>query len=250
MKFCRTIAAAVGLGLPLLMAQAHAADIKVFASTAVKGVLDELGPQFEKATENKLVYTIGPAATLKTQIDQGAEFDIAILTPVQIADLITSGKLDPASRRVIARAGMGVAVQAGKPKPDVRSDEALRHTLLQASSIGYNGVGASRAGNEAMMEKLGIADALKPKIKLLNTSAPVAVANGEIEIGLGPISEILPVAGAELAGPYPADLQSYLVFTAAISSASKNAGVAKTLVGFLTAPAAVPVLKTKGMEPG
>jgi molybdate transport system substrate-binding protein len=250
MKSYRTIAAAIAFALPLLAAQAQAADIKVFASTAVKGALDELGPQFEKATENSLVYTIGPAATLKTQIDQGVEFDIAILTPAQIGDLVTAGKIDPASRRVIARAGMGVSVQAGKPKPEVDTDEALKRTLLHAASIGYNGVGASRAGNEAMMQKLGIADALKSKIKLLSGSAPEAVAKGEVEIGLGPVSEILPVAGAELAGPFPEDLQSYLVFAAGVSTASKNADIVKTLIGFLTAPAAVPVLKTKGMEPG
>jgi molybdate transport system substrate-binding protein len=250
MKFHRAIAAFIAFGLALLAVQAQAADIKVYASTAVKGVLDELGPQFEKATENKLVFTIAASAALKTQIDQGADFDVAILTAAQIADLVTAGKLDPASHAKIARAGLGVSVRAGTPKPDVSTDEALKHTLLHAASIGYNGQGASRAATEAMFVKLGIADKLQPKIKLLQTAAGEAVAKGEIEVGLGPISEILATAGAELAGPLPADLQSYLVFTASVSSASKNADAATALIKFLTAPAAVPVIKAKGMEPG
>jgi molybdate transport system substrate-binding protein len=121
---------------------------------------------------------------------------------------------------------------------------------LQAKSIGFTGVGVSRAGNEALLAKLGIADQVKPKIKLLNESAPVAVAKGEVEIGLGPMSEVLLVPGVQLAGPYPAGLQSYLVFMVCVSSASKNADAARSLIKFLTAPAAAPVFKAKDMEPG
>jgi len=100
------------------------------------------------------------------------------------------------------------------------------------------------------LAKLGIADQVKPKIKLLNESAPVAVAKGEVEIGLGPMSEVLLVPGVQLAGPYPAGLQSYLVFMACVSSASKNADAARSLIKFLTASAAAPVFKAKDMEPG
>jgi molybdate transport system substrate-binding protein len=250
MKLHRAIGACAAVGLALFAAQVQAADIKVYASTAVKAVLDEVGPQFERATENKLVFTIGPAGTMKTQIDQGADFDVSILTPPLTDALASTGKIDPASRATVARAGLGVAVRADAAKPDVSTDDALKHALLNAQSIGYNGVGASRVGIEAMMGKLDIADALKPKIKLLNTSAPEAVAKGDIEMGLGPVSEILPVAGAQAAGYFPADMQSYLVFTAAVSSASKNADAAKALIKFLTAPAMAPVLKAKGMEPG
>jgi molybdate transport system substrate-binding protein len=150
----------------------------------------------------------------------------------------------------VARAGLGVAVRAGAPRPDVSTAAALKRTLVNAKSIGYNGVGASRAGTEAMLAKLGIADEVKSKVKLLDVSAPIAVAKGDVEIGLGPVSEVLPVAGAQLAGPYPADVQSYLVFTAGVSSGSKNADAAKALIKFLAGPAAAPVLKAKGMEPG
>jgi len=250
LKIQRVVAVMIGIVLPLLVAGAQAAELKVYASTAVKAVLEELGPQFEKATGDKLVFTFDLSAAVKKQIDEGAAFDVAILTLTLTNDLATADKIDPASRVAIARAGSGVAVLAGSPKPDVSTAEALKRTLLQAKSIGFTGIGSSRPGNEALLAKLGIADQVKPKIKLLNESAPVAVAKGEVEIGLGLMSEVLLVPGVRLAGPFPAGLQSYVVFMAGVSSASKNADAARSLIKFLTAPAAAPVLKAKDMEPG
>jgi molybdate transport system substrate-binding protein len=234
----------------LLTSQAPAADIKVFVSTAAKSVLDQLGSDFEKTSGNKLDVSVGPAADLKQKIDQGAAFDIAILTAPLIDALAQAGRIDPASRATIARAGLGVSIGSGVAKPDVSTDDALKTTLLNAKSIGYNGVGASKAANEAMFSKLGISDAVRPKVKVLDVSAPIAVAKGEVEIGLGPISEILPVEGVQFVGAYPADVQSYLVFSAGLSSSTKETGAAKALIDFLRSPAAVPVIKTKGMEPG
>jgi molybdate transport system substrate-binding protein len=249
MRFHRLLAA-LAVGSLLFIVRAQASELKVSASTAVKSVLEQLGPQFEKTSGNKLTFTFGPAATLKEKIDQGAVFDVAILTAPLTDALVKAGKVDATTRATIARAGLGVSVRAGAAKPDVSMDDGLKRTLLNAKSIGYNGVGASRAGSEAMLRKLGIADAVQPKIKLLDVSAPVAVAKGEVEIGLGPISEILPIEGAQLAGPFPADLQSYLVFSAGVSTESKNAEAATALIKFLASPAAAPVLKDKGMQPG
>jgi molybdate transport system substrate-binding protein len=250
MRLHRALAAIAALSLPLLGVHAQAAEIKVLASTAVKGVLEEVAPQFEKASGNKINFSFGPAAVLKDQIDKGGAFDVAILTTSLTAALAKAGKVDAATRATVARAGLGVAVRAGTAKPDVSTDAALKESLLHAQSIGFNGVGASRFAIEGVIAKLGIADALKPKIKLLDVSAPVAVAKGDVTVGLGPISEILPTAGAQLAGPFPPDVQSYLVFTAGVSSASQSADAAKALIKFLTAPAVAPVLKSKGMEPG
>ncbi len=145
---------------------------------------------------------------------------------------------------------MGVAILNGAPKPDLSTVEAFKQALMNAKSIGFNGQGASRAGFEALFNKLGIADALAPKIKLLQTGAPEGVAKGEAEIGLGPISEIIPTPGVQVAGPLPADIQSYLVLTAGVAADSKDPGAAAAFIKFLTDPAALPVLKAKGMEPG
>ena len=246
----RRVAALVGVLSALALGQAGAAELKVFTSTALKAVLEELGPQFEKATGTKLVFTIGPAAVMKAQIDQGADFDVAIVTPPLLEGLAKAGKVDAATRAVIARSPMSVSVRAGGPKPDVGTADALKHALLSAKSVGFNGQGASRAGVEALFVKLAIADDMKPKIKLLKTSAPEAVAAGEVEVAFSPLSEVMAVRGAQLAGLVPADYQSYLVLSGGVSAASKNADAAKALIKFLTAPSAVPVLKAKGMEPG
>lgn len=250
MKLLRAAALAAAFALPPLAATAQAAELKVVASTALKAVFEELAPQYEKASGNKLDLAFDSSANVKTQIEQGKAFDVAVLTRPLNEALASAGKIDPASRTVIARAGSGVCVRAGTLKPDVGTPDALKRTLLAAKSIGFNGVGASRAGNEAMLAKLGIADAVKPKIKLLTGSAPLSVASGEVEIGLGPISECYPVAGAQVAGPYPAELQSYLVFSAAVSSGSANADAAKSLIKFLGSPAAAAAYKKNGMEPG
>lgn len=247
---CAIAFAIAGLFVPLASFSAHAGEIKVFASTALKSVLQEVGPQFGEETGTKLDFTFGPAAEMKRQIDQGAGFDVAVLTDVLMDDLVKAGKVDAATRATVARVGLGIAVHAGAAKPNVRTADAFKQALLTAKSVGYNGVGASRAWTEAVFQKLGIADALKPKIKLLSIPAAAAVAKGEVELGLGPISEILSATGAQLAGPFPADLQSYLVFAAGASSTSKNLSAAKLLIDYFKSPAAAPVLKTKGMEPG
>ncbi len=251
MKFARAVVAAIGfLALPPLALQVQAAELKVVSSTALKSVLEALGPQFEKATENKVTFTFDPAAVVKTQIDQGAAFDVAILTVPLTDALVTAGKVDGATRAIVARAGLGVAMLAGATKPDVSTPDAFKRMLLDAKSIGFNGQGASRAATEAVFAKLGIADEIKPKIKLLTTTASEAVVAGDVEVGLGPISEILAAPKAELVGQFPVDLQWYLVLTASVSSVSKNPDAAKALIQFLTSPSALPVLKVNGMEPG
>ena len=249
MKIQRVMAAIVGLTLPLAAGQALAAEIKVLASTAVKTSLEALAPQFEKATGNKVDLTFAPAAVLKEKIDQGTSFDAAILTTPIIDGLAGTGKVDTA-RTAIAHSGIGVAIRKGAAKPDISTKEAFKQALLNAKSVGFTAAGATGAYLKTLFEKLGIAEELKPKLKLLPGSSGEAVANGEVEIGMTQISEILPYAGAELVGPLPPDVQSYTHFSAAASSASKEADVAKAFIKFLGAPDALAVIKAKGMEPG
>jgi molybdate transport system substrate-binding protein len=249
MRLHRAAAMIALLLLPLLAVQSQAAEIRVFTSTALKAVLEVLGPQFEKETGNQLVLTIGPAAVMKSQIDQGAAFDVAIVTPPLLDALASSGKVDPDTRANIARSPLSVSVRTGAPKPDIATADALKRTLLNAQSIGYNGQGASRAGIEAMFAKLGIADDVKPKIKLLQISTPEAVTKGEVELALSPMSEVITDPGVQVEA-VPAEFQSYLVLSGAVSADSKNADAAKAFIKFITAPSVAPVLKAKGMEPG
>jgi molybdate transport system substrate-binding protein len=254
MRMVATIAIAAGVAMLAFLGAgaANAAEIKVLVSNALKSTMEELAPQFEKASEHKLVMTFGAAAEIKTSIEKGAALDVAILTTAVTDDLIKEGKLTAAGRADIARSGAGVAARKGAPKPDISTTEAFKHALLDAKSIAYVEAGATAPYIKSLFERLGIAEEVKSKLKPQPTSNPAAkaVANGEAELGITQISEILPYAGAELVGPLPAEVQLYTVYPAAIAADTKEPDAAKALIKFLTAPAAIAVLKAKGLNPG
>jgi molybdate transport system substrate-binding protein len=253
MRLRAAIAIAAGLSiLTFFGAGADAAEIKVMISNALKSTMEELTPEFEKATGNKLAITFGAAAELKASIEKGTPIDLAILTTATTDDLVKEGKLVATGRVDIARAGAGLAARKGAPKPDISTTEGFRRALLEAKSIAYVEAGATAPYIKSLFDRLGIADQIKPKLKPQPTSNPAAkaVANGEAELGITQISEILPYAGAELVGPLPADIQLYTVYPAAIAADTKEGDAAKALIKFLTGPAAVAVLKAKGLSPG
>ena len=251
MTMHRIIAATIGLGMPLMLAQAQAAEIKLLASNALKSVLEELAPQFEKASGHKLAITFGSTGNLTASIDKGTPFDLTIVGASALDDLIKQGKL-VGPRRDIARSGIGVAYRKGAPKPDVSTTAALKAALLAAKSISFNTQGLSGTHMLSVIDKMGITAQVRPKVKVPAVSAAEDVAKGVAELGMTQVSEILPHAaeGAELAGPLPAELQLYTVFAIAVGSDAKQPDAAKALIGFLSAPAVVPVLKAKGLEPG
>jgi molybdate transport system substrate-binding protein len=230
---------------------AGAAELKLLSSNGVKTVLEELVPQFEKTTGHKVVVQFAPAADLKAQIDKGEAFDIAVLTTALIDELIKQGALAAATRANIAQSGAGVAIKKGAPKPDISTADAFKRALLNAKSIAYVGSGATGANIRKIFDRLGIAEEMKAKTRILSgISAADAVARSEAELGFTQISEILPVAGAELAGPLPPELQIYTGFPAAVGASAKAPQAAKALLDFLRTPAAAAVIKAKGMEPG
>ena len=212
--------------------------------------MEELAPQFERATHHKVVVRYGLAAKLKQEIEAGEAFDLAVLTPAAIDDLIGQRKVVADSRAILARSGLGIAIRAGARKPDITTVEAFKRSLLAATAIAYAKEGASGVAFAALVQRLGIADELKAKSKLTATGEEVgdAVVRGEVEFGVLPVSEILPVRGAELLGTLPADAQSYIVMVAAVGPGSKESRAARDLIAFLTAPAALSVIKAKGME--
>ena len=224
----------------------QAAEIRLLSTNAAKTVLEELVPQFEKTTEHKVVFVFGTAAGLKTEIEKGAAVDVALLTDGGVDDLIKQGKL--AKRVPFASSGIAVAIKKGAPKPDLSSTEAFKKTLLSAKSIAWVEQGASGIYLKGLFEKLGVADQLKGKLKSVKASAP-AVADGEAEIGFTQISEILPYAGAEVAGPLPAEIQLTTNFAFGVGANPKDAKAAEALVAFITTPAAATVIKAKGLDP-
>jgi len=240
--------------LMLLLAQ-HAAPqsapIRVLASNGVKAVLEKLQPECEHAIGRPLAVEFNSTTALRPRIDSGEAFDVVILTSEGIDELVKVGKIAGGTRADLARCGIGVGIRAGAPKPDIRTPEALRRTLLGAKSITYAQDGASRPHLEKMFDQLGIAGDLKSRIVMQqgSTRSTAMVADGGAEIVMTLISEIVPVRGIELVGPLPAELQSFVRFAAGAGSHAEHPEPARALIRFLAGPATAPAYKSSGMEP-
>ena len=246
-KLIAAVAAAMVLATPLAAA---AADITVLCSNGLKAVMEALVPQFERTTGHKVHVTYELAARIRQQMDKGATFDVAVMTPPLVDDAIAKGHLAAASRSVIARSPLGLFVRAGSKKTDISSVKALERTLTEAKSLTYAKEGASGVYFAALLEKLSLAAAMRPKTTLGGSGEEVAelVASGKVEIGVLPLSEILPIKGAQLLALLPDEVQSYVVMVAGVSAHSKQAAAAKGLVDFLMAPANNGVVTRLGME--
>lgn len=246
--------AAAALGALLLSgAAAQAADVKVMTSVALKSVLDELSPAFEKKTGNKLTIDYGLAAAQKKRVLDGEHADVVIVTRTMMEDLVKQKKVADGLVNV-AGTPVAVAARAGAPKPDISTVEAFKQALLATKSLAYSdpakgglsGVVAAKA-----IERLGIAEQMKPKTKLVaGALAPELVAKGEAELGIAQASEIVPIAGTQLVGPVPGELGSLTSFTAGIGAESQSVQAGKALIEFLTAPDAAASFKAKGFVPG
>jgi molybdate transport system substrate-binding protein len=229
-----------------------AADIKVLTAGAMRGVLAELLPRFETDTGHKVSLDNATAGMLAQRMEAGEAFDVAVITPKVIDGLIGKGRIAPGSRVDVAKVGIGVAVKAGAPLPDIATVEAFKRTLLAARSVAYidpKAGGSSGIYFDGLLDRLGIAGEVRPKARL-KQGGYVAdlVASGEAEVAVHQISEIVPVKGVVLVGPLPAEVQNFTIYTAAIGANARDAAAAKALVERLAGPAAGPILKTKGME--
>ena len=244
-----TAIAAIAFACALTVVRA-ADDLTVLSSNGYQAVLEDLAPRFERATKRKLAVTYDLAATLRQQIEGGRSFDLAILTPAAIDELIKAGRVTAASRTPLARVGLGFAIRAGARKPDVTTADAFKRTLTDAQSITYVKEGASGVAFAALLQRIGMADALKPKTKLASTRDEVGevIVRGDAQLGVLPVSEILPMKGIQLGGAFPADVQTYIVMVAGASARSADSKGVDELIRFLTAADATPVLTAKGME--
>jgi molybdate transport system substrate-binding protein len=233
----------------VLAPAAGAAEIKVIASNAVREPYRELVPIFEKATGHRVTIDWGGTVDIVKRVGAGEVADIVIIPAGRIDDFVKQGLL--MGRIDLARSGVGVAVRSGAPRSDISSAAALRNTLLAARSIVLSS-GPSSVYLPTLFQKMGIADALKPKIIQIGPGLPVgeAVARGEGEIGFTQISELMSVKGVDYLGPLPADVQLVTVFSAGLHAAAPAPDAARALLKFLTAPEAAAVLKRHGLEPG
>ena len=248
----RAASAIAGLGLAFfaLAPGAAAAEINVWTARAIATVLAQVGPQFERATGHKLTVSSDLAPPFVRRANAGEPFDIMITGAAPLDGLIKDGKILAGTRTEIARSGIGVEVRAGAPRPDISSVEAFKRALLEAKSIAYLKDVGSGIHVARLLERLGIAEAVRSKVtRPESDSVSELVAKGEVELGLVVITQILTTPGVELVGPLPPELQSYVVFTAGISANSREPEAARDLIKFLTGPIATPVIRVQGMEP-
>jgi len=238
------VAATAGIGAAQQPAQA--AEIVILGSQGnISGVRD-LAAGFERASGHKVVAS--QERNVLARVNGGPPADVVAANPPVIDDLIRQGKV--VGRRVdFARAGIGVAIKAGAPKPDLSTTDAFVRMLRNAKSIGYSTAGSGlMAAN--IIQKLGLTEELKARTKFLDGfPAAEAVARGEVEIALQQINVILPVAGAELAGPLPAELQQYNHFAVGVLAVSKEREVATAMVSFMGARENEALVRKSGLEP-
>lgn len=247
----------ITLALAALLMQGaavSAAEIKVLSTGGIRPPIEELVPQFERTSGHKVAITFMGGPAVKQQIDGGAAFDVAVAAANVIDELAKAGKLAAATRTDIARAGVGVGVRAGAPKPDISSVDAFKRVLLNAKSVAYAKDGTAGMHFHGVLQRLGISKEMEPKIRSTsaadpNNSATLLVARGEVEMSVAAIATIIGRPGVDFVGPLPAELQSYSVFAAAVGSSAKEPKAAADFIKFVTAPAAATAYKAKGMEP-
>ena len=235
----------------LLPGAAGAAEIKVLSTQATEQAYRELAPQFEQASGHKVATIFTGTLDVQKRIAAGESYDIILMAGPAIDDFIKAGKVVPGSRVDIARSGVGVAVKAGAPKPDIGSTEAVKKTLLAAKSIGYS-TGPSGVYLTGLFQRLGVADAIKGKLKQTPTGVFVGniVASGEAEIGFQQVSELAHFPGVDFVGPLPADIQEITVFSAGLQVGAKETEPAKSWLKFLTAPEHAAAFTSRGLTPG
>jgi molybdate transport system substrate-binding protein len=229
---------------------AQTSEVRVLASNGIKAVVEDLLPQSAHATGHKISAEYRPTAALQKEIEGGEPFDVVIVTVESIAQMSKEGKTLGEEGTPISRVGVGIGIRKGAPRPDISTPEAIKRAMLGAKAIAYGSVGASTPYITKMFDTLGIADTMKAKTLLFDTSDGTngAVADGKADFGITLVSEILPVKSLELLGPFPDAFQGYVRFSAAVSANAKNPEAANELIKFLAGPDAMASIKARGMQ--
>ena len=232
----------------------RAAEVTLIAPGGIRAAVQQMIPNFERATGHKVKATFGSGGGTKQQVIRGEPFDVPIVQ-LPLEPVITSGHVVAASETPLATVAVGVAVRTGVPKPDISTADAVKRLLLGAKAIAYpnaaTGAAAGLSFNETL-QKLGIADAMKPKIKIAQggRGAMELLAKGEVDFGLTFISEIITEPGVEVVGPLPQDISTPTALVGFLSAHSKEPDAAKALLRYLSSPEAAPVYKERGMQAG
>jgi molybdate transport system substrate-binding protein len=227
-------------GLLAAAAVGEAAEVRVISAGAVRAIVSELARAYEQETGNTVTLTFGTMGVVRQKLASDPA-DVVIMSDTVIEDTMAKGGVVAGSRTDIARTGMGIGVREGAPRPDISSAEALKQALLAATSIVYvdPAQGATSGIHFAgVLQRLGIADAVKAKTRLVPGGYPAElVAKGEVELVAHQISEIVPVKGVTLVGPLPKELQKVTIYAAGVAAKSAAPDLARGFIAFLTRPA-------------
>jgi len=233
-------------------APARADELIVFSAGAVRAIVTELSEAFRQETGHAVALSFGTVGVTRGKLASAAPVDVVIMTDTAVDDVIREGGLVAGSRADLARTGMGVGVRDGAPRPDISTPEAFKATLLAAKSLVYvdPAQGATSGIHfKSVLERLGIADAVRAKTQLVAGGYPAEkVASGEAELVVHQISEIVPVKGVVMIGPLPADLQKVTVYSAGLATRSTHPEAARAFVAFLTRPAFRPKFAAAGLD--
>jgi molybdate transport system substrate-binding protein len=248
-------ALALGIaGFLLLAGVVEAAEIRVVSSGGFSAAYKALAPEFERASGHRLVTGWGPSMgathdAVPARLARGEAIDVVIMVGYALDSLVKEGKVVGESRVDLARSGIGLAVRAGAPRPEIGSVEALKRTLLAATSIAYSDSASGVYVSTELFQRLGIDDAVKGKSRMI-PAEPVGqvVARGEAELGFQQMSELIPVAGIDLVGPLPPEAQKITVFSAGIVAGAKQPVAGRALIAFLASPEAAGAIMKSGME--
>lgn len=247
MSFLRSAAACL---LAAAALPAGAAEIKLLSGNGSRPAVIELAKRFEQATGHKVLIDFAVNPAVKKRVEAGEAFDAVVLNPPVLDDLIKQGKVLSDTRAVIGRIGLGAAIKAGSPRPDISTVEGFKKLLLSSNSVAFPGDGASGIYFVSLVERLGIADAMKSKMKPMPGEYNVeVVATGGADLVVVVASRIYGVPGVDMIGLLPAELQTWIGFAAGVSAAAKQPQAARALVKYVSAPAAAEVLVPMGIEP-
>ena len=240
---------------PSASAAAQPTEVILMTSGGFAAVSDDLKPGFERAGRHKVrtVYgsSMGGASdSIPARLARGEPVDVVVLARPALDELVAQGKVVPGSQVDLVQSLIGLSVRKGAPKPDISTVEAFKRALLDAPSIAYSASASGVYYETQLLKKLGIEEQVKPKSKrILSERVATVVARGEAAMGLQQVSELLPIEGADFVGPIPKEVQQVTVFSAGISSTTRQPEAAKELVRYFTSAAAAPTIRKGGLEP-
>lgn len=247
------VAMGVWVGLSLGVMPAQAGELVVFSAAAMKTALTQIAPEFTRQTGDTLRFAFGTAGFIRDKAAGGEAFDVAVVPPAPLGDLVRRGLVSGGTEVQLALVRIGAAVRSGTPHPAIATVDEFKATVLAAPSIGMADPASGATSGiflAKMLEQLGVIEQVRPKLKLYpeGQTAMEAGARGEVALGLGQISEITPVAGMDMLGPIPDALQLRTIYAAGLAKQSHAPEAALRLLAFLRGPEAAAAMAAQGFE--